>query len=106
MGKVVIAVYRPREGKAAQLLEVVREHLPILRAEGLVTDRPSVAMRAKDGTIVEVFEWKSQEAIEEAHNNEVVREMWERFDQTCECKSLSNLEECQDLFPLFEPVEI
>ena len=25
MGKVVIAVYRPREGKEAQLLEVVKE---------------------------------------------------------------------------------
>jgi hypothetical protein len=105
MGKVVIAVYRPREGKEAQLLEVVKEHMPILRGQGLVTDRPSVAMQAKDGTIVEVFEWRSREAIEEAHNNDVVREMWGRFDEACECKSLSNLEECQDLFPLFEPVD-
>ena len=64
MGKVVIAVYRPREGMQEQLLAVVKEHLPILRGQGLVTDRPSVVMRAKDGTIVEVFEWDSMEAIE------------------------------------------
>lgn len=106
MGKVVIAVYRPREGKEQQLLAVVKEHLPILRGQGLVTDRPSVVMRAKDGTIVEVFEWDSPEAIEEAHNNDVVREMWARFDAACECKTLADLEECPDLFPLFDPVEV
>ena len=30
-------------------------------------------MRAADGTIVEVFEWRSAEAIQQAHNNPAVR---------------------------------
>ena len=37
-------------------MAAVRKHMQVLRAEKLVTDRPAYVMRAKDGTIVEVFE--------------------------------------------------
>jgi hypothetical protein len=37
-------------------------------------------MRASDGTIVEVFEWMSQEPIASAHNNPVVLGLWKRFE--------------------------
>lgn len=106
MGQFVIVAYRPREGKEARLLELVREHMPILRREGLVTDRPALVMRAEDGTIVEVFEWRSAEAVERAHANEVVQAMWERFNEACEYESLANLEECSRPFSPFEPVDL
>ncbi|MHC4081882.1 MAG: hypothetical protein ACYS15_12870 [Planctomycetota bacterium] len=106
MGKFVIAVYRPHVGKEKELLEVVKEHVPILRGQGFVTDRPPAVMRGKDGTIVEVFEWKSLEAVEEAHRNEAVLEMWGRFNEACECQSLSTLDESSDQFAMFDPVEI
>ena len=51
MGVMVIVAYRPRPGKAELLLDLTREHVPILRAQGLATDRPAYAMRAADGTI-------------------------------------------------------
>ena len=68
-GIVVIVAYRPKAGRESELLKLVRGRVPTLREEGLVTDRVPVLMRAKDGTIVEVSEWKSQAAIEEAHRN-------------------------------------
>ncbi len=105
MGQFVIAAYRPRSGKKVQLLQIIREHMPILRSQGLVTDRPAYAMRASDGTIVEVFEWKSAKAAEEAHSNQVVRALWARFDEVCECESLANLPECQRLFSPFQPID-
>ena len=37
---LVIARYRPREGREADLLELVRRHGPVLLESGLVTDRP------------------------------------------------------------------
>ena len=49
----------------------------------LVTDRPPYAMRAADGTIVEVFEWKSEEAIAGAHGNPQVQAMWGRYAEAC-----------------------
>jgi hypothetical protein len=63
MPSISVACYKPRPGCEQALLDLVRNHLPPLRAEGLVTDRPSIVMRTADGTIVEVFEWFSQEAI-------------------------------------------
>lgn len=44
-------------------------------------------MRSADGSILEVFEWKSQEAINNAHTNENVLELWKRFEEVCEYKN-------------------
>ncbi len=40
---IVIVAYRPKPGKDADLLQLTREHVPLLRAEGLVTDHPVTA---------------------------------------------------------------
>ena len=105
MGQFTIAVYRPKPGKEAELLQVVREHLPILRKEGLATDRVAHTMRAKDGTILEIFEWASPQAIEAAHKNPNVLAMWSRFDQACELIKLDDLQETKAMFPNFEPID-
>lgn len=106
MGVMVIVAYRPRPGKEALLLELTREHVPILRGQGLATERPAYAMRAADGTIIEVFEWVSKEAIQSAHTNPVVLKMWERYAEACEYVPLTSVKECGDMFAAFEPVEL
>ena len=106
MGQIAVVAYRPRPGKEALLLELTKEHLPILRGQGLATERPACAMRAADGTIIEVFEWKSQEAIAAAHTNPVVSKLWERYWQACECVPLANVKECSDMFAGFEPIDL
>ncbi|MEE8112461.1 MAG: antibiotic biosynthesis monooxygenase [Acidobacteriota bacterium] len=105
MGQFVIACYRPRPGKEARLLELLKEHMPVLRGENLVTDRPSCVMRAGDGTFVEVFEWRSAEAIERAHANETVKAMWKKFEEVCKYEVLANLKEARQPFSPFQPVE-
>ena len=60
MGEIVVACYKPKPGKEAALDQLMKTHVEILRIEGLATDRKSIVMKAKDGTVVEVFEWKSQ----------------------------------------------
>ncbi len=57
MGSISVACYKPRPSRETELLELVRNHMKPLRAEGLVTDRAPIAMRTADGTKVEVFEW-------------------------------------------------
>ncbi|MFZ6013049.1 MAG: hypothetical protein ACOYXT_22090, partial [Bacteroidota bacterium] len=84
MGKVVIVVYKPKKGKENLLLDVVRDHLPVLRAQGLVTDRKPIVARAADGAIIEVFEWKSADAIDKAHSNPEVQRLWGRFSEACD----------------------
>jgi quinol monooxygenase YgiN len=104
MGRFAIVAYRPRPGKAERLLELTREHVPILRSEGLATDRESYVMMAMDGTIIEVFEWKSAEAIAAAHQNPVWAAMVGRYSEVCEFIALENLAECKNMFAEFESV--
>jgi len=104
-GIVVIVAYRPKAGREKELLDLVRNRVPTLRKEGLVTERVPVIMRAKDGTIIEVSEWKSHEAIEEAHQNPRVLAMWDKFFALCDCVPLKEVPEAETMFAGFEPIE-
>ncbi len=104
MGLIVIATYRPKPGKEAQLAACVAEHLPVLRRQGLVTERPSIAMRSADGTVLEVFEWKDRAAVDRAHADPVVQALWGRFDACCTFAPLGQLPESGTLFPEFSPL--
>ena len=106
MGRFVIVAYAPKSGKAEQLMTAVRKHLEVLRAEDLVTDRPAYVMRARDGTVVEAFEWRSAEAIARAHQLPAVQALWGEFGEACEFKPLAGLAECQEMFAEFEPVTL
>lgn len=105
MGRIVIATYRPKAGQAAALADLVKEHVPALRKRGLVTDRKAIAMRAADGTIVEVFEWKSAAAIEAAHTDPVVAEIWGRFFAISDCIPIAEHPAAAQMFPDFEPFD-
>lgn len=105
MGRVVIACYKPKAGKSEGLKKMMAKHLPILRSQGLVSERTSIMMEAKDGTIIEVFEWKSREAIEAAHANPRVLEMWNEYGEVCEFVPVGTLEEAGQLFSEFTPFD-
>ena len=103
-GVCVIVAYRPKPGKAEEVLALVCSRVPTLRQEGLVTDRQAVMMRSCDGTIIEVSEWKSREAIDAAHKNPNVLAMWNKFFAVCDCVPLNTLAEAQEMFAGFEPI--
>ena len=103
---LVIVCFKPKPGQENDLLAVLSDHQPVLRSLGLVTDRAAVVMRAKDGTMIEVFEWKSQAAIEAAHSNPEVHKLWKRFEAVCDYVPINSLAEAAHMFPGFEPVEV
>jgi hypothetical protein len=103
MGQVVIVAYRPKVGKEEELLALTREHYGILREQGLVSPRPPIIVRTKDGTLVEIFEWESG-AMERAHANPAVLELWKRYEAACDYVPLSELAESENLFAAFEAV--
>jgi hypothetical protein len=105
MGDLVIVAYRPKPGSGDALLQVVRDHVPTLRAIGFATARPAQAMLAKDGTIVETFEW-ADGAVAKAHEHPDVLAMWGRFGEVCDIVPLNELAEAGDMFATFVPVEI
>lgn len=104
MERIVIVGYRPFPGKNTELKELMKTHLQVLRKENLVTDRQSIIVEAKDGTIIEVFGWKSKEAMDAAHTNREVLKMWSAYEKVCEYIPICDLPECQELFSEFSPV--
>jgi hypothetical protein len=82
--RIVIVGYKPFNGKEKELAELIKDRLVGLRAEGLVTDRRAIVMQSKDGAFIEVFGWKSKEAIEKAHSNIVFIKMKDKFEKVCE----------------------
>ena len=106
MGHFVIVAYKPKPGKEPELNAAVAKHLRVLATEQLVTDRPAYVMRCKDGTLIEVFEWRSAEAVERAHGNPAVLELWSEFAAACEYVPLASLAESQQMFADFEAVSL
>jgi hypothetical protein len=104
MGRITIVVYRPKQGREKQLLELVNEHLPVLDKQGLITGRKPIVMEAADNRIIEIFEWASSEAIEKAHTNASVLELWNRFNKVCDYDKPVNVNEFHNLFSEFEPI--
>ena len=103
---ISIAIYRPKRGKTKQLLGCLKDHMLVLRSQKLVTARKPIVMRANDGSIIEVFEWKSVKAIEEAHRNAVVAKLWERYNKCCTYHKFNDLGEAGEVFAGFEPVKL
>jgi len=104
MGRFVIVAYRPKPGMAAALDALVDKHCRVLAQEGLITDRVPYTMKAKDGTVVEVFEWASQAAIEKAHTNAAVGALWAEFGAACDYVPLSQLPETAQMFAEFDAI--
>jgi len=103
MALIVIVAYKPKTGKNEALKQLMKTHIPILKKEGLVTERDSIIMEAADGTIVEVFEWLSEEAVQQAHKNPEVLKMWAAYFEVCEVIPLNTLNEANMMFASFIP---
>jgi len=103
-GSVVVAVYKPRPGKEAELDRLIAEHVPRLRDAGLVTDRAPIAAKAADGTVIEVFEWLSEAAIASAHENPVVTQLWKEFEACCWYETPANVPDLQRMFVSLAPI--
>jgi len=96
--RIVMVAYKPKTGMENTLKELVKSHHARLKEQDLVTDRTPIMMQSQDGTIIEVFEWKSLDAIQQAHTNKVVGEMWAEFAQVCDYTPIGKLSESADLF--------
>lgn len=105
MGEMVIVAYKPKPGCEASLLALTIEHVPYLRALGLATERPHLLMRANDGTVLEVFEWRDG-GIAQAHEMPEIHLLWEKYGAVCEYVPLRTLSEAGDLFARFQPLDL
>lgn len=102
--EIVQAVYRAKPGKIDELKALIDKHEPALRASGLVTERPFTIMVSSDGaTFIEVFEWTSMQAANDAHDDERVGPIWGAMAEVADFLTLADLEEATRRFPHFAP---
>lgn len=104
--EAVIAAYRPKPGKSSQFRKLIRQHRRTLDAAELITSRPTLLLRARsDGTVLEIFEWKSAKAADKAHQNPTVRKLWTKFAEVADFVPLSSIEEADKVFSHFEALK-
>lgn len=103
---MAFAMYKPIPGKEKELKAVVVKHIPALQGMGLITSRSPYLAQAADGTFIEVFEWKDDEAKRLAHSKEEIRAIWTDMEDLCTFPSMADLEEAsKGPFPNFEMLE-
>ncbi len=103
MGVISMAVYRPRPGRDDELRALIRERPSIMRRLGYLTDREHLVLQAADGTLIELSEWISSDAIDRAHGDREVLAIWDRFDEVCEYLAPAAVGGMDAPFPIFEP---
>lgn len=83
--KVVMAAYRARHGRFEELCSIVKEKRDFMVGAGYYTERaPYLLVSEEDpDLLIEIFEWKSLEAIDNAHKDPSVHEIWGRMDGIC-----------------------
>jgi len=101
--ETVIAAYRPKPGKDLELHKLVRQHRRTLDEARLVTSRPTLLLRARsDGTVLEIFEWISPKAADEANQHPAIREIWNKVAKVADFVPLSAIQEADKAFSHFE----
>ncbi len=101
----VIAIYRPKKGKAAALLALVRSHHARLVALGYAAPGDALVLRSpKDGTLLEIFAWRSDAHVARAHKDPAIMRLWGAFAKVCDYGTPAGLAEAESMFPHFEMV--
>lgn len=92
--QLVIAAFRVKPGKSEELKILIEEKRKFLIENDYVTSRPNIICEsfADNNIIIEIFEWISQQKIDEVHEDKRIYEYWNKFDELCEVVGL----------PLFE----
>ena len=104
MGILVICSYRPHPGHEDEARMLMAGHVPLLRAHGLITERPAVQGVAKDGELVEVFEWESLEKSRGAPAIAEIGAHWQAMSAVMDFVPLAQLDEAKHAFAHFSPI--
>ena len=104
MGILVICSYRPHAGHEEEARALMQAHVPLLRQHGLITERPVVQGVAKDGELVEIFEWESVEKSRGAPAFAEICNHWKAMSAVMDFVPMAQLAECQHAFAHFTPL--
>ena len=79
--RLSLSAYRPKPGRSDELLPHLRHEVATLRARSHVTNRPAPIYLTDRGEYLVINEWASASSVDEAHEDDVVQEVWRRKEQ-------------------------
>ena len=82
--ELALAAYRPRPEREDDLLVFLHEELALLRRRGHVTERRAPVVRAPKGELLVVLEWSTDHAVDDAHVDPDILEVWDRKAELAE----------------------
>jgi hypothetical protein len=77
--------------------------VPLLRKHELLTGRPAVQAEGRDGTVIEIFEWASEETSRSAPAISEIGALWKAMSEAMDFVALGSLAESQRPFAHFFP---
>jgi hypothetical protein len=104
MRQIALILYSPRKDREQELVEMLQNNIPVMRKLGLITDREQILARTKDGSIIQLFEWKSEESQDQAMAHPVVQEMWLKVGNISEFQKPAAVAEFNEVFSMFETI--
>lgn len=102
MGRIAIVCYRAKPGMQEALHALCASHYARLYVLGFVTRKLPVFMAARDGSILQVLEWKSQREIDAAREHSAVLELRRGYHAVSELVPLAVLPEAAEPLSLFD----
>lgn len=100
-GLLAFAMYKPHDGKRAEFMAILDQHVPLLRELELITARDNYILEMEDGTLIDVFEWVSEEAKDLAHKHPAVGQLWGEMMKIATFPHLKDLANAEMPFPGF-----
>jgi uncharacterized protein (TIGR01244 family) len=99
---MAVVCYRAKSGQEATLHALCASHYARLYVLGFVTRRLPVFMTARDGSVVQVLEWKSQAAIDAAGKHPSVVALRSEYAAVSDLVPLTALPEAAELLALMQ----
>jgi hypothetical protein len=104
MGILVICSYKPKAGRESEARSLMAGHVPLLRKHDLVTGRSVIQGAGRNGELVEIFEWASEEKSQSAPAVPEVGAHWKATAEVLDFVPLASLPESQQPFAHFTPI--
>jgi hypothetical protein len=82
--RLTLSAYRARPGGDAEVLPHLRAEIATLRERGHITARPAAICRTADGNYLVISEWSTDTAVDDAHADTVITDVWRRKEELLE----------------------
>ena len=107
---IVLALYQVAKENEKALLKLMPKKRRYFLKAGYATRRAPILLRSRENPeiLIEILEWKSDDAVAKAHKDPKVRAIWDEMAKLCKKmgKGLNELPELGTPFPHFDPVDV